>query len=271
MCRVDVLEREPQRRILRGNGIRARRAWHDEPLRCRARPVLQAECCVADRATLLNERDEIQNIAAWSAAARLYTSPVVSISMLTCPTIRSRSSTRWDYAAHRRMRRVHRRFHIMAIFRQGTSLGTHRTDPMSRGHTVVRQAGHLIRIWRTSVGGLVITRGPIAFEAACSVPGIAVRSNTSRISTLPMPPVTPSAPAAYSSEDNKTMRWVDRLPVIVVAMSAPLFFSKVLKSPPASLTGLPFVAMDRNRWIATRARLTTFDHSRARSRLRVHR
>lgn len=39
------------------------------------------------------------------------------------------------------------------------------------------------------------------------------------------------------------MRWLDRLPVLVVAMSLPLFFSVQLKHPPTFLEGLPFVAV----------------------------
>ena len=39
------------------------------------------------------------------------------------------------------------------------------------------------------------------------------------------------------------MRWLDRLPVLVVAMSLPLFFSELLKNPPAFLQGLPFVVV----------------------------
>ena len=42
---------------------------------------------------------------------------------------------------------------------------------------------------------------------------------------------------------NNTMRRLHRLPVIVLVISLPLFFSYQLKRPPAFLTGLPFVAV----------------------------
>jgi len=42
---------------------------------------------------------------------------------------------------------------------------------------------------------------------------------------------------------NNAMRWLHRLPVIVVAMSLPLLFSSQLKAPATFLNGLPFAAI----------------------------
>jgi hypothetical protein len=39
------------------------------------------------------------------------------------------------------------------------------------------------------------------------------------------------------------MRWLRRLPVIILVMSVPLFFSYRLKRPPAFLTGMPFATV----------------------------